>query len=152
MTQESIDKGLLEMATDIVAAFVSNNTVQAAELPRIFTDMHKTLADIAGGEGSREKLKPAVPINKSVTDDYIVCLEDGKKLRMLKRHLRSRYDMSPEQYREKWGLPPTYPMVAPKYSERRSQLAKQIGLGTTSGKKSAKAGKPAGKRGRPKKA
>ncbi|MCC5980712.1 MAG: MucR family transcriptional regulator [Oceanicaulis sp.] len=121
---------VLRMTTDIVASFVSNNSVSADSMPDMIRSVHTTLRELSGGEAKPEaKAKPAVPISKSVTDDYIICLEDGKKLKMLKRYLRSQYDMSPEDYRRKWGLPSDYPMVAPAYSRRRSDFAKEIGLG-----------------------
>lgn len=121
---------VLRMTTDIVASFVSNNSVSADSMPEMIRSVHATLRELSGGEAKQEtKSKPAVPVSKSVTDDYIICLEDGKKLKMLKRYLRSQYDMSPEDYRRKWGLPSDYPMVAPAYSRRRSDFAKEIGLG-----------------------
>lgn len=121
---------VLRMTTDIVASFVSNNSVAADSMPEMIRSVHATLRELSGAEAKPEaKSKPAVPISKSVTDDYIICLEDGKKLKMLKRYLRSQYDMSPEDYRRKWGLPSDYPMVAPAYSRRRSDFAKEIGLG-----------------------
>jgi predicted transcriptional regulator len=123
--------GILACSADIVAAYVGQNTVPADQLPDLIRTVHRTLAGLGQGEAPRptEKQKPAVPISRSVQHDYIVCLEDGAKLKMLKRYLRSRYDMSPEEYRRKWGLPPDYPMVAPAYAARRSDFAKQIGLG-----------------------
>ena len=121
---------LLRMTTDIVASFVTNNSIPSESLPDLIRNVHATVSDISGGTAEPEvKKKPAVPVSKSVTDDFIICLEDGKKLKMLKRYLRSQYDMSPEDYRRKWNLPADYPMVAPNYSKRRSQFAKQIGLG-----------------------
>mgnify|MGYP002620863228 CR=1 FL=1 len=129
---------VLRMTTDIVASFVSNNSVSADSMPDMIRAVHATLRELTGGEVKQEtKSKPAVPVSKSVTDDYIICLEDGKKLKMLKRYLRSQYDMSPEDYRRKWGLPSDYPMVAPAYSRRRSDFAKEIGLGR-GGRKSRK--------------
>ncbi|MBN8608199.1 MAG: MucR family transcriptional regulator [Caulobacterales bacterium] len=121
----------LRMTTDIVASFVSNNKISSDELSDLIRTVHKTLASISGGEPSApaERPKPAVPINKSVQHDHIVCLEDGKKLKMLKRYLRSTYNMTPDDYRRRWGLPPDYPMVAPAYAARRSEFAKSIGLG-----------------------
>jgi len=123
--------GLIRMTTEIVAAYVSHNSVPASELPRLIEKVHGTLSEIGGGAepADRGDLKPAVPIRKSMTEDHIVCLEDGKKFKSLKRHLRTRYDMTPEQYREKWGLPPDYPMVAPNYARQRSDLARKMGLG-----------------------
>jgi predicted transcriptional regulator len=122
----------LELAAQIVSAHVSNNTVEASTLPSLIQEVYKALIGLKGVVGElavSEKPVPAVPIKKSVFADYIVCLEDGKKLKMLKRHLQSSYNMTPDQYRERWGLPREYPMVAPSYAERRSDLAKEIGLG-----------------------
>lgn len=121
----------LRLTTDIVASFVTNNKIAANELPELIRAVHRTVGALANGEEDKtqEKPKPAVPVNKSVHNDYIVCLEDGKRLKMLKRYLRSTYDMSPEDYRKRWGLPPDYPMVAPAYAARRSEFAKRIGLG-----------------------
>ena len=122
---------LLDFTTKIVAAHVSNNTVSVTDLPDLIRQVYGTLASVEGKPVVEpEKPQPAVPIRKSVFPDYIVCLEDGKKLKMLKRHLKTAYDMSPEDYREKWGLPADYPMVAPNYAQQRSELAKKIGLGT----------------------
>jgi predicted transcriptional regulator len=125
---------LLKLASDIVAAYVSNNPVPVSELPGMIKSVHATLGGISG-TGSSEALtsqKPAVPVKRSITPDYIVCLEDGKKLKMLKRYLRSNYKLSPEENRAKWGLPADYPMVAPNYAAQRSEFAKKIGLGRTS--------------------
>jgi predicted transcriptional regulator len=121
---------LLRLSADIVAAYVGQNTVSVSAVPDLIGQVHRTLSGL-GREAAPplEKQKPAVPISKSVQHDAIVCLEDGKRLKMLKRYLRSRYDMSPEEYRRKWGLPPDYPMVAPAYAQRRSDFAKKIGLG-----------------------
>ncbi len=123
---------VLALTAQIVAAHVSHNTVQHAELPGLIADVHRALTGL--GKPAEAALvarpEPAVPVKKSVTPEYLVCLEDGKKLKMLKRHLKTAYDMTPEQYRERWGLPPDYPMVAPAYAEHRSSLAKRIGLGT----------------------
>src|SRR3954466_7202020 len=122
----------LELAADIVAAFVSHNSLPAADLPGLLTTVNQALQNLGSGsspqvdEASKE---PPVPIKKSVTPDYIICLDDGKKFKSLKRHLRSVYDLTPDQYRAKWGLPPTYPMVAPNYAAARSELAKRMGLG-----------------------
>jgi predicted transcriptional regulator len=128
---------LLRMTTDIVASFLTHNSVPAENVPEMIKSVHSTMKEISGDEPKPEpKAKPAVPVSKSVNDDYIVCLEDGKKLKMLKRYLRSQYDMSPEDYRRKWGLPADYPMVAPNYSKRRSEFAKEIGLGRGGRKKS----------------
>ncbi len=123
---------LFELTADIVAAYVGNNAVPANELPALINDVYKALSSAVtdgGEEKKKEELKPAVPIRRSVHPDYIICLEDGKKFKSLKRHLRTHYDMSPEEYREKWGLPPDYPMVAPNYAKARSELAKKMGLG-----------------------
>jgi predicted transcriptional regulator len=121
----------IELAADIVSAYVSNNSVPAAELPSLISDIHAALLRVGGGnaEAPAEAPKPAVSLKKSVTPDYIICLEDGKKFKSLKRHLRTQYNMTPEQYREKWGLPVDYPMVAPNYAKARSELAKEMGLG-----------------------
>lgn len=127
---------MLRLATDIVSAYVQFNPLPAGQLAQMIRDVHDTLASLAGAPAvAAERQKPAIPIKKSITPDYIICLEDGKKLKMLKRYLRSRYDLSPEEYRAKWGLPADYPMVAPKYAEQRSQFAKQIGLGRTATKR-----------------
>ncbi len=122
---------LIEMVSDIVSAYVAHNPVPVADLPKLIERVHATLTEIDGGGTVEVKpdLKPAVPVRKSVTDDHIVCLEDGKKFKSLKRHLRTRYDMSPEEYREKWGLAADYPMVAPNYARQRSDLARKMGLG-----------------------
>lgn len=121
----------LQMTADIVASFVANNKVAPEQLPDLIRTVHKTMAGLVRGEEEKtaEKPKPAVPVNKSVTNDYIICLEDGKRLKMLKRYLRSTYNMSPEDYRKRWSLPADYPMVAPSYAARRSEFAKKIGLG-----------------------
>ena len=122
---------LLRMTSEIVSSFVSNNPVTTDSLPDVIRSVYRTVSALSGAPEIRtdEKLKPAVPISKSVTEDYIICLEDGRKLKMLKRYLRSRYDMSPDEYRRRWSLPADYPMVAPSYTERRSEFAKKIGLG-----------------------
>lgn len=121
---------LLEQTSKIVASHVSNNPTNASDLPRLISDVHTALSSAQGqGPEAPEKLEPAVPIKKSVTPDYIVCLDDGKKLKMLKRHLKTALNLTPEAYRERWGLPADYPMVAPNYAKRRSALAKKIGLG-----------------------
>ena len=122
---------LLRMTSDVVAAYVRNNPLQTTELSSVIQTVHSSLAALngAGGEAKAEPAKPAVSIRRSVTPDYIVCLEDGKKLKMLKRHLKTAYDMTPDDYRQKWGLPHDYPMVAPSYAKKRQQLAKKIGLG-----------------------
>ncbi len=125
------DGEALRMTADIVASFVSNNKVSSDELTEIIRSVHKAVTGLSGPNGAApaEKPKPAAPINKSVHDDFIICLEDGKKLKMLKRYLRSTYGMSPDDYRKRWGLPADYPMVAPSYAARRSEFAKKIGLG-----------------------
>lgn len=121
----------IDLAADIVSAYVSNNSVTATDLPALIAEVHAALLQVAGGVASptSEAPKPAVPVKKSIANDYIVCLEDGRKFKSLKRHLRTQYDLSPEQYREKWGLPSDYPMVAPSYAKARSTLAKEMGLG-----------------------
>ncbi len=124
----------LELTTTIVASHVSHNAMPAADLPRLIATVHETLATL-GTEEAAGKPKPAVSIKQSVKPEYIVCLDDGKKLKMLKRHLKSAYNMTPDEYRQKWGLPSDYPMVAPKYAAVRSKLAKKIGLGRKTGTK-----------------
>jgi predicted transcriptional regulator len=121
----------MRMTTDIVASFVANNKLSPEELTELIRTVHRTLASLSDGsvEKTAERPKPAAPINKSVQHDFIICLEDGKKLKMLKRYLRSTYNMSPDDYRKRWGLPADYPMVAPAYAARRSEFAKKIGLG-----------------------
>jgi predicted transcriptional regulator len=124
---------ILRLATEIVAAYVSNNPLPVSEIPAMIKSVHSTLGGLGGtspGEVQTAQ-KPTVPIKRSVTPDYIICLEDGKKLKMLKRYLRSNYNMTPEEYRAKWGLPADYPMVAPNYAAQRSEFAKKIGLGRT---------------------
>ncbi|MCU0881564.1 MAG: MucR family transcriptional regulator [Hyphomonadaceae bacterium] len=133
MSEASQTPEVLDHVTDIVAAYVSNNTLDVAALPALIAAVHTSLTTLGTApepEPVAEKPKPAVPIRSSIKDDYIVCLEDGKQLRMLKRYLRTRYNLTPEEYRARWGLPADYPMVAPNYSERRSEFAKQSGLGT----------------------
>jgi predicted transcriptional regulator len=121
---------LLRMTAEIVSAYVGHNAVAAGQIPDVIRGVHGALENALGDGGAvNGDLKPAVPIKKSVTSDYIICLEDGKKLKMLKRYLRSSYGLSPEDYRAKWGLPPDYPMVAPNYAKQRSAFAKKIGLG-----------------------
>ncbi|HUO97625.1 MAG TPA: MucR family transcriptional regulator [Rhizomicrobium sp.] len=122
---------LLKLASDIVAAYVSNNPVPVSELPAMIKSVHATLGGLSGGAAGEAVTaqKPALPVKKSITPEYLVCLEDGKKLKMLKRYLRSRYGLSPDQYRAKWGLPADYPMVASNYAAQRSEFAKKIGLG-----------------------
>jgi predicted transcriptional regulator len=122
---------LLALTTEIVAAHVSNNTVAVGDLPQLINQVYNSLANIGNAPAIlSERPQPAVPVKKSVHPDYIICLEDGKKLKMLKRHLKTAYNMTPEAYRERWGLSPDYPMVAPNYARQRSRLAKEIGLGT----------------------
>ena len=122
---------VIEFTTDIVAAYVGNNALPASELPRLLSGVHGALSSSAGETGSSEvqSQEPAVSIKKSITPDYLICLEDGRKFKSLKRHLRTRYDLSPDDYRRKWRLPADYPMVAPNYAKARSALAKQMGLG-----------------------
>ena len=133
---DQINKGeLLELTTEVVAAHVANNTVALTDLPQLIRDVYNTLSGLGTVSTTQERPQPAVSVRKSVTPDYIVCLEDGKKLKMLKRHLKTAYDMSPDEYRERWGLPSDYPMVAPNYAAHRSSLAKKIGLGTKSRKR-----------------
>lgn len=131
--QQAKSEELLKLASDIVAAYVSNNPIAVAEVPSMIKSVHATLGGLSGALPSEamSSQKPAVPLKKSVTPEYIVCLEDGKKLKMLKRYLRSRYNMTPDEYRSKWGLPADYPMVAPNYAAQRSEFAKKIGLGRT---------------------
>jgi predicted transcriptional regulator len=121
----------IELTAQIVSAYVSNNTVPAGEISSLISQVHMALTRVSGksGEAPAEPLKPAVSLKKSITPEFIVCLEDGKKFKSLKRHLRTQYNMTPEQYRDKWGLGTDYPMVAPNYAAARSQLAKQMGLG-----------------------
>jgi predicted transcriptional regulator len=121
----------IALTAEIVAAYVSNNTVATADIPALINQVHTALMRVTNGEATppSEPLKPAVPIKRSINPDFIVCLDDGKKFKSLKRHLRTQYNMTPEQYREKWSLPGDYPMVAPNYAAARSQLAKQMGLG-----------------------
>ena len=132
------EEDILKMVTEIVAAYVSKNTVAAGELPGIIKNVHATLGGFAGAETRALPRTPAVSVKKSVQPDYIVCLEDGKKLKMLKRYLRSRYKLSPSEYRTRWNLPPDYPMVAPNYAQKRSDFAKKIGLGKGDGRKGRK--------------
>ncbi|MDD3181623.1 MAG: MucR family transcriptional regulator [Alphaproteobacteria bacterium] len=133
---------LLALATQIISSYVGNNVISPGDLPSLMDTIYQSLSHLgAGGLATpEERPDPAVPVRKSVTPEFIVCLEDGKKLKMLKRHLKTAYNMTPDQYRERWGLPADYPMVAPNYAKQRSKLAKQIGLGTsrrTTGRKAA---------------
>ena len=132
----------IELTANIVSAYVSNNTVPSADIPNLISQVHAALKRVSGGQAAApaEPLKPAVPVKRSVTPEYIVCLEDGLKFKSLKRHLRTKYNMSPEEYRAKWNLPKEYPMVAPNYARARSELAKQMGLGQ-GGRQAARGGK-----------
>jgi len=124
---------ILRLASEIVAAHVANNTVDLTELPDLIEQVYKTLTNMdKTGDGMTKRPTPAVTVRKSITPEYIICLEDGKKLKMLKRHLKTAYNMTPDEYRERWGLAKDYPMVAPNYAHQRSKLAKAIGLGTRS--------------------
>ncbi len=127
------DTSSLELVSKIVSAYVSNNSLPPSEIPHVIMTVHEALK--SSGQATSSPPEPAVPIKKSVTPNYVICLEDGMKLKMLKRHLRNAFDMSPDQYRQRWGLPSGYPMVAPEYSARRSELAKKIGLGRKAGQK-----------------
>ena len=131
MNDSTASGNFIELTAEIVSAYVSNNTVSAAEIPILINQVHAALSRVSGkpGDSPAEPLKPAVSVKKSITPEHIVCLEDGKKFKSLKRHLRTQYNMTPEQYREKWNLGADYPMVAPNYAAARSQLAKQMGLG-----------------------
>lgn len=138
MTEQTNPNEILSLTTNIVAAHVANNPVAVTDLPVLIREVYQTLSNVGtAGDLEAERPTPAVPLKKSVTPDYIVCLEDGKKLKMLKRHLKTAYNMTPEDYRERWGLAPDYPMVAPNYAKQRSKLAKQIGLGTRARRKRA---------------
>jgi predicted transcriptional regulator len=136
---DAADDTLLTLTADIVAAHVSNNSVAVNDLPMLIQNVHGALANISAAASAPEpRQDPAVSIRSSIKPDYIVCLEDGKKLKMLKRHLMTHYNMTPDEYRRKWGLNADYPMVAPNYAEQRRTLAKSIGLGTKRGKRKAK--------------
>lgn len=135
MSAPQSNPDLLALTAEIVAAHVSKNTVMVSELPNLIQQVYSSLAHVGREAPSINRPQPAVPVKKSVTPDYIVCLEDGRKLKMLKRHLKTAYNMTPEEYRDRWGLPADYPMVAPNYAVQRSELAKQIGLGTTARKR-----------------
>jgi len=130
---------LLELTTDIVCSYVSNNSIQSSELPSLISIVHGKLNELQGGSTSTDEQvvapKPAVNPKKSITEDYIICLEDGRRFKSLKRHLSSHYNLTPEEYREKWGLAPDYPMVAPAYRAQRSAMAKSLGLGRKPGEK-----------------
>jgi predicted transcriptional regulator len=130
MTEEAVSTGVLELTAQIVSAHISNNSVPSDTLPALIQEVYRTLEGIGKEPAVADRPQPAVPAKKSVFPDYIICLEDGKKLKMLKRHLKTAYDMTPEQYRDRWQLGPEYPMVAPNYARHRSSLAKKIGLGT----------------------
>ncbi|MFQ5348390.1 MAG: MucR family transcriptional regulator [Rhodothalassiaceae bacterium] len=121
---------LLALTADIVSSHLANNSVPASELPKLIEEVYETLRSVSEKQAAAEKPVPAVPIRKSITPDYLICLEDGKKLKMLKRYLKTRYDMTPDEYRARWGLGADYPMVAPNYARQRRELAKKIGLGT----------------------
>jgi len=142
--EKATEDGLMRMTADVVAAYVSNNSLPTIQLPEVINAVYHSLRGLDGAplELKAEPAKPAVSVKKSITADYLVCLEDGKKLKMLKRHLRSTYNMTPDDYRAKWALPPDYPMVAPNYAAQRSAFAKEIGLGRgagrTSGRRAAK--------------
>ncbi|MFC7051642.1 MucR family transcriptional regulator [Hansschlegelia quercus] len=140
MSDTAPSANYIELAAEIVSAYVSNNSISAADLPSLINEVHAALSRVSPGvaEPAAEAPKPAVPVKKSVNSDYIVCLEDGKKFKSLKRHLRTQYNMSPEEYREKWGLPSDYPMVAPNYAAARSELAKKMGLGQQRGKRGSR--------------
>jgi predicted transcriptional regulator len=131
MSDSAGDGTYIQLTANIVSAYVSNNTVPSGEIPSLINQVYSALMRVSGGHASApaEPLKPAVSVKRSITPEYLVCLEDGKKFKSLKRHLRTQYDRTPEKYREKWGLPADYPMVAPNYAAARSQLAKQMGLG-----------------------
>jgi predicted transcriptional regulator len=133
MPESGNDTSSLELVSRIVSAYVSKNSLPPSQLPLLIKTVHEALQ--SPGQAASSPPEPAVPIKKSVTPDYVICLEDGKKLKMLKRHLRTSYDMSPDEYRKKWRLPSDYPMVAPKYAAKRSELARKIGLGRKAGQK-----------------
>jgi predicted transcriptional regulator len=142
MSEDTSPSNLLGLTAEIVSAHVSNNSVSLADLPNLIQDVYRTLATV-GSPAARpepERPQPAVPVKKSITPEYLICLEDGKKLKMLKRHLQTAYNMTPDQYRERWGLGSDYPMVAPNYAKHRSSLAKKIGLGTKPRMRTGRAG------------
>jgi predicted transcriptional regulator len=131
MTDDFNNTDTIELTADVISAYVSNNPVPVSELPALIAQVHHSLSGLSNGQATEpvEKLVPAVPIKKSVTPEFIVCLDDGKKFKSLKRHLKTTFGLTPEEYREKWDLPADYPMVAPSYAATRSELAKKIGLG-----------------------
>jgi predicted transcriptional regulator len=133
MPKSENDTSTIVLVSEIVSAYVSKNSLPPSELPHLIKTVHDALS--SPDQGASSAPEPAVPIKKSIRPDYVICLEDGKKLKMLKRHLRTAYNMSPDEYRQKWGLASDYPMVAPKYAARRSELAKKIGLGRKAGQK-----------------
>lgn len=133
--QQDMTETLITLTSDIVAAHVSNNDVAVEDVPALITNVFGALSSLDSSQAEEETPEPAVSIRSSVKPDYIVCLEDGKKLKMLKRYLKTNYDMTPEEYRERWNLPADYPMVAPNYAEKRRELAKKIGLGRKPGQK-----------------
>ncbi len=129
-TENTNNSELLQMTAQVASAYLGNNSVPSGQISEVIKSVHASLVEIGDGSGTRQlNQKPAVPIKKSITPDYVICLEDGKKLKMLKRHLRTTYNLTPDEYRAKWGLPADYPMVAPNYAKQRSQFAKKIGLG-----------------------
>jgi predicted transcriptional regulator len=130
MADQAANMGVLGLTAQIVSAHVSNNPVPTEALPALIQEVYRTLAGVGRDAPEPDRPQPAVPVKKSVFPDHIICLEDGKKLKMLKRHLKTAYNMTPEEYKERWGLPADYPMVAPNYARHRSSLAKRIGLGT----------------------
>ena len=138
MSEKINKEEILMLTTEIVSSYVSNNSISPTDIPAVIEQVFQSLSNISSGETSlsADRPQPAVPIKRSITPDFLICLEDGKKLKMLKRHLKTAYNMTPDDYRERWGLPADYPMVAPSYAERRSKLAKDIGLGTTRGNQS----------------
>jgi predicted transcriptional regulator len=131
MTDNPNNTDTIELTADVISAYVSNNPVPVSELPSLIAQIHQSLTGLSNGQAatSEEKLAPAVPIKKSITPEYIVCLDDGKKFKSLKRHLKTKFGITPEEYRAKWNLPADYPMVAPSYAAARSELAKKMGLG-----------------------
>jgi predicted transcriptional regulator len=140
MNADSGDRSLIQMTTTVVAAYLGNNSVASNQISEVINAVHGALKGLSGDdrEPAPEPLRPAVSVKKSITPDYIVCLEDGKQLKMLKRHLRTAYGMTPDEYRAKWGLPADYPMVAPNYAQQRSEFAKKIGLGSQTTRRTRK--------------